>query len=87
MTSTQDPRKLQAPTRCIRRTVRVRKQDSAFVYCILESHEGIASYSTLAHEAGAAHRDLELQIPPDFAEDVERVLKQLGEMIYELRQP
>jgi len=64
--------------------IRVRKEDSAFVYFILESHEGITSYSTLDHKPGDAHRDLELRIPPDFVSEVEELLKSLGEMIYEL---
>jgi hypothetical protein len=66
--------------------IRVRKEDSAFVYFILESYEGIASYSTLDHTQGDAYRDLELRIPPDFVEEVEGLLKDLGEMVYELRE-
>jgi hypothetical protein len=66
------------------RRIRVRKEDSAYVYCILESHEGITSYSTLDHQAGDPFRDLELQIPFDFVDEVNRVLKDLGDMIYEL---
>lgn len=53
---------------------------------ILESHEGITSYSTLDHKIGDAYRDLELRIPPDFVSEVEDLLKTLGEMIYELRE-
>lgn len=68
----------------IRRRIRVRKEDSAFIYNVFESHEGIASYSTLSHKAGEPHRDLELQIPPDFVPEVERLLKELGELVYDL---
>lgn len=71
-------------TNALQRRIRVRKEDSAFVYMVLESHEGICSYSTLDHEASEAHRDLELTVPLDFEEDVERVLKELGDMVYEL---
>lgn len=67
------------------RRIRVRKEDSAFIYATLESYEGIASYSTVDYRPGEAHRDLELQIPVDFLEDVERLLKELGEMVYELK--
>jgi hypothetical protein len=67
-----------------RKTIRVRKEDSAFVYCILESHEGIASYSTLPHHEGDAFRDLELTIPECFRQEVDRVLQELGDIIYEL---
>ena len=63
--------------------IRVRKEDSAFVYFILESYEGIASYSTLDHLPTDPHRDLELRIPPDFYGEVQELLKELGEMVYE----
>lgn len=60
-------------------TIRLRKQDSAFVYHVFEAHEGICSYSTLDHEPGSFYRDLEFQVPIDFIDEVERVLKELGE--------
>lgn len=66
-------------------TIRVRKQDSAFVYHIFEAHEGICSYSTLDHEAGSLYRDLEFQVPIDFLNEVERVLKELGESLDVIR--
>jgi hypothetical protein len=66
--------------------IRVRKEDSAFVYFILESYEGIAITSTLDFKSGDAHRDLELRIAPDFLAEVEGVMKELGEMVYELNE-
>lgn len=66
------------------RKIRVRKEDSAFVYFILESYEGITSYSTLEFKTGDAHRDLELRIPPDFIDEVDELLSSLGDLIYEL---
>lgn len=76
-------------SRSVFRTIRVRKEDSAFVYFMFESHEGIASYSTLAFKPGDAYRDLELRIPPDFVEEVDRLLAQLkGEFdVIELDEP
>jgi hypothetical protein len=71
-------------TQSIYKKIRVRKEDSAFVYFILESYEGISSYSTLDHKVGDPHRDLELRIPPDFLNEVQELLKELGDMIYEL---
>ena len=65
------------------RKIRVRKEDSVFVYFILESYEGITSYSTLDSRSGR-YRDLELRIAPDFLDEVNALLKSLGEMIYEL---
>ncbi|HLD98700.1 MAG TPA: DUF4911 domain-containing protein [Bdellovibrionota bacterium] len=68
----------------IRKVIRVRTEDSAFVYFILESYEGITSYSTLDFKPGDAYRDLELRIPPDFLSETEDLLRRLGEMVYEL---
>jgi hypothetical protein len=71
--------------RSVYKKIRVRKEDSAFVYFILEASEGIASYSTLDHKPGDPHRDLELRIPPDFVEEVEGLLKSLGDRVYEIK--
>ncbi len=67
----------------MRRTViRVLKKDSAFVYAILESLEGMASYSTLSDELGRSnYRDLELLIPLGYSEDVDLVLEGLSKKI------
>lgn len=76
----------QVPDTFLKRTIRVRKEDSAFVYFILESHEGIVSYSTLSHQPGDAHRELELQIPPAFIDEVDQVLRSFGDAVYELKE-
>ena len=68
----------------LRKKIRVKKEDSAFIYFILESYEGITSYSTLAFQAGAAYRDLELRIPSDFLKEVEDLLSSWGDLIYEI---
>jgi hypothetical protein len=67
-----------------RKKIRVKKEDSAFVYFILESYEGITSYSTLYFKQGDLHRDLELRIPNDFVPEVEDLLRHLGDLIYEI---
>jgi hypothetical protein len=72
--------------RSIFKKIRVRKEDSAFVYFILESYEGIAITSTLEFKPGDAHRDLELRVAPDFENEVEGLMKELGEMVYELNE-
>ncbi len=69
----------------VRRVIRVRKEDAAFVYFILESYEGLTSYSTLPNKVGEPYRDLELRIPPDFVGDVDDLLARLGELAYEIR--
>jgi hypothetical protein len=58
----------------IRKIIRVHRKNSAFVYAILESLEGMASFSTLPDEPGAAHRDLELHIPEPFLKEMEVIL-------------
>jgi hypothetical protein len=66
----------------VRRTIRVKKEDSAFIYFIFESYEGIASYSTLDFKKGDAHRDLELRIPPAFLIEVDELLTSFGDLVY-----
>jgi hypothetical protein len=56
--------------------VRVRKEDSAYAYALLEAHEGIASYSTLPHPRGDSHRVLELTIPVAFVSDVSEIVEE-----------
>ncbi len=64
--------------------IRVPKEGSAFVYAILESYEGICTTSTLGFKNGDRHRDLELRVPPDYLEEVNRVLRSLGDLVYDL---
>lgn len=70
----------------IRRKIRVRKEDSAFVYFILESLEGVTAYSTLDFKPEDAYRDLLLMVPPDFNEEVDGVLRDFGDLVYELKE-
>jgi hypothetical protein len=65
-------------TQAVRRRIRVRREDSAFVYFVLEAHEGVTSYSTLDHVPGDLHRDLELLYSRDCEGEVEEVLRSLG---------
>ncbi len=70
--------------RSVTKRIRVRKEDSAFVYFILESHEGITSYSTLDHKTGELFRDLELRTPFHFVDEVQALLHELGDLICEI---
>jgi hypothetical protein len=67
-----------------RRKIRVRREDSVFVYWILEAHEGVVAYSTLEHKPGDSHRDLMIFVPPGQEAAAERALRSLGELIYDL---
>ena len=71
-------------TRSTFRKIRTRTEDSALVYFVLESHEGICSYSTLPYGKGDPARDLILRIPPGFENEVDLALAPLGDKIYEL---
>lgn len=77
------------PAASVVRRIRVRSEDSAFVYSIFEASEGVCAYSTLPHQPGDRHRDLELVIPAGQLSEVERILKDLTDRlageIYELK--
>ena len=76
--------KTQSPPISKIRKIRMKTEDSALVYFILESHEGICSYSTLPFKPGDSCRDMILRIPPGFEEEVNQALAPLGDKIYEL---
>jgi len=61
------------------RRIRVRTEDSAYVYSLLEASDGICAYSTLPHRPGDRHRDLELVIPTGQLPEVERLITELTE--------
>lgn len=57
--------------------LRVKKQDSAFLYQLLESYEGLASFSTVTEQKDLPYRDIELHIAPDLAAEVEAMVARL----------
>ena len=77
------------PSASVIRRIRLRTEDSAFVYAIFEASEGACAYSTLPHQTGDRHRDLELVIPVGQLPEIERIIADLidrlaGEL-YELK--
>ena len=60
--------------RFIRKVIRVHRRDSAFLYAILESLDGMTSFSTLPDAPGQEHREIELFISPESLADVNIVL-------------
>lgn len=58
--------------------IRVRKQDSAYLYQILESYEGLANYSTVSQQKDLPYRDIELHIAPDLRAEVEALVARLS---------
>src|SRR4051812_21266967 len=69
------------PAASVIRRIRVRSEDSAFVYSVFEASEGICAYSTLPHQPGDRHRDLELVVPESQLPEVERLLKDLTDRL------
>ncbi|MBC7386733.1 MAG: hypothetical protein H7301_11315 [Cryobacterium sp.] len=65
------------PTQSILKWIRLRSEDSAFVYTVLEASEGVCAYSTLEHRPGDRHRDIELIVPIGFISEVDRILADL----------
>ena len=61
--------------------IRTKKEDSAFVYNVLEAHEGIAAYTTLPFRAQDPFRDLELLVTEELKEDLKALLLDLKEMV------
>lgn len=61
--------------------IRVRKQDSAYFYQLLESYEGLTNYSTLTEGKGLPYRDIRLHFSPDQLPLLESVLRRIGEEI------
>ncbi len=54
--------------------IRVRKQDSAYFYQILESYEGLANPSTLEFVKECPYRDIILHVAPDLVPELKRML-------------
>ncbi|RZA05325.1 MAG: DUF4911 domain-containing protein [Proteobacteria bacterium] len=61
--------------------LRVKKEDSAYVYQVVESYEGISNYSTLGEVKGSPYRDVILHIAPDLRHHVEKLVEALKKEI------
>lgn len=61
--------------------LRVKKEDSAYLYQILESYEGLTNYSTLPTEKGLPYRDILLHIAPDLRREVMALVGRLRDEI------
>ena len=57
--------------------IRLRREDAAYVYAILEANGGLTAYSTLEHGPGERHRDLELVVPIGFVDEVNSLIEEL----------
>ncbi len=61
--------------------IRVNKRDSAYLYQILESYEGLANYSTITVGKEQPFRDIALHAAPDLLPEIEALLKRLSNEI------
>jgi len=68
----------------LKKRIRVPKEETVFLYALLESYEGLASYSTVDFSTATSYRDMELRYSVNFKKDVERLLGQLGSIVYVL---
>ncbi len=68
-------------TRAHKIFIRTHKRDSAFVYAVLEAHEGLVAYTTLPHQHHAQTRELELLVPESSLSELDAVLESLGSMV------
>ena len=58
--------------------IRVPKDQAAFVYFILESHEGLCFYSTLSSSLGTHYRDIEINYTFKLEKELSYVINQLS---------
>ena len=65
----------------VSKIIQVRSKDSAFVYAIFESLEGMVSYSTIGHPSVGPYCTLSLSIPEGFTADFEIILEGLRKKI------
>lgn len=61
--------------------IRVRKQDSAYFYQVLESYEGLCNYSTLTVEKELPYRDIKLHYAPDLLPELRALVDRLAKEI------
>ena len=63
----------------VRRVViRVPKDEAAYVYQLLESYDGIATYSTLPHEKNFPYRDIAIMPAPDLVSEVKILVRNIS---------
>lgn len=61
--------------------LRVAREDSVFLYQLLEAYEGLANYSTLTVDKGLGYRDIGIYPAPDLVEELELVLRGMAKEI------
>ncbi len=59
--------------------IEVNKDESYFIYFILESNEGLCFYSTANFEKGQSFREIHIWGPIEWETEVSRILEQLNQ--------
>lgn len=57
--------------------VKVKKEDAAYLYQILESYEGLTNYSTLDGKKEDTYREILLHLPKDSVDEMGKLLDRL----------
>lgn len=55
--------------------IRVAKEDSVYLYQLLEAYESLANYSTVSADASLGYRDIKLYPAPDMAHELALALR------------
>lgn len=61
--------------------LKVKKEDSAIVYFILEANEGICFYSTIPHETHDPFRTVEVKYTKELEKEFNQIINQLKKEI------
>lgn len=61
--------------------LKVKKEDSAIVYFILEANEGICFYSTIPHETHDQFRIVEIKYTKELEKEFNQIINQLKKEI------
>jgi hypothetical protein len=61
--------------------IRMKKEDSAFIYHVLEAHEGWAAYSTLPISRNDPYLDMLLIVPSEWVNPVNDLLESLKDRL------
>jgi hypothetical protein len=57
------------------------KEESSFLYFLLEGHDNLSFYSTLPHKNGDLDRTMEIFSPIEFKDDLDRLWAHLGPIL------
>ena len=61
-------------SKTLSRILKTSKKDSAFLYFVLESNEGLCFYSTLDESVGEDYRLIQVNYTQDFQDQIEKLI-------------